>query len=132
LSHPSAGPVVEVSGLVRRYGDLVAANLPPVEGYETYCRERLGLGEVEWIAPQASRFRRNLAGHCWTSRAIRKRLIRAVKSEDLREIHPLGKSPLLRDGDVVLAESGAIVDHLVTRHGQGRLAPHHDDPGWPR
>ena len=50
----------------------------------------------------------------------------------MREIHPLGKSPMMRDGDLVLVESGAIVDHLVTRHGRGRLAPHHADAAWPR
>jgi glutathione S-transferase len=51
---------------------------------------------------------------------------------EMREIHELGKSPILRDGELVIAESGAIVDYLVTRHGRGRLAPHHDDPAWPR
>jgi glutathione S-transferase len=50
----------------------------------------------------------------------------------MRKIHPLGRSPLIRDGDVVLPESGAIVDYLVTRHGGGRLAPRHGDPAWPR
>jgi len=50
----------------------------------------------------------------------------------LREHHPLGKSPAIRDGDVRLIESGAIVDYLVTRYGQGRLAPRHDSPDWPR
>ena len=50
----------------------------------------------------------------------------------MREIHPLGKSPLIRDGDVVLPESGAIVDYIVTRHGGGRLAPRDSDPAWPR
>jgi glutathione S-transferase len=50
----------------------------------------------------------------------------------MREIHPLGKSPVLGDGELVLAESGAIVDYLVTRYGRGRLAPSHDDPAWPR
>lgn len=50
----------------------------------------------------------------------------------LREIHPLGKSPAIRDGDTVVIESGAIVDYLVTRYGQGRLAPPHDSPDWPR
>lgn len=49
----------------------------------------------------------------------------------MREIHPLGKSPIVRDGEVVLVESGAIVDYLVTRHGGGRLAPRHADPAWP-
>lgn len=45
----------------------------------------------------------------------------------LREVHPLGKSPLLRDGDRVIVESGAIVEHLVERAG-GRLAPPPGDP----
>src|SRR5262245_62457054 len=50
----------------------------------------------------------------------------------MRQIHPLGKSPLIRDGDVVLPESGAIIDYIVTRHGGGRLAPRHGDSAWPR
>ena len=48
---------------------------------------------------------------------------------ELRRIHPLGKSPVVTgDGDLVLAESGAIVETLLERHGQGRLAP---QPGTP-
>jgi glutathione S-transferase len=42
---------------------------------------------------------------------------------ELAEIHPLGKAPVLRDGDLVLAESGAIVEYVVARYGNGRLAP---------
>lgn len=45
---------------------------------------------------------------------------------ELAEIHPLGKAPIIRDGDLVLAESGAIVEYLVERHGGGRLAPRPD------
>jgi glutathione S-transferase len=41
----------------------------------------------------------------------------------LRAIHPLGKSPVITDGDLTLAESGAIVEYLVERYGAGRLAP---------
>jgi glutathione S-transferase len=41
----------------------------------------------------------------------------------LRAIHPLGKSPTVVDGDLTVAESGAIIDYLVERYGQGRLAP---------
>ncbi|HYL22891.1 MAG TPA: glutathione S-transferase [Burkholderiales bacterium] len=41
----------------------------------------------------------------------------------LREVHPLGKSPVLADGEVTLAESGAIIEYLVERHGGGRLRP---------
>ena len=47
---------------------------------------------------------------------------------ELKEIHPLGKSPALQDGDRVVIESAAILDHLVRRHGGGRLAP---DPATP-
>src|SRR5205814_5342225 len=39
----------------------------------------------------------------------------------LREIHALGKAPVIRDGDLTLAESGAIVQYVVERHGGGRL-----------
>lgn len=42
--------------------------------------------------------------------------------ESMREIHPLGKSPMLRDGDRVIIESGAIVEHIVETHAPG-LAP---------
>jgi glutathione S-transferase len=42
---------------------------------------------------------------------------------ELRAVHPLGKSPVIQDGEVTLAESGAILEYLVERHGGGRLAP---------
>ena len=42
--------------------------------------------------------------------------------QPLKEIHALGKAPVIRDGDTILAESGAIVDYIVHRHGGGRLA----------
>ena len=44
----------------------------------------------------------------------------------LKAIHPLGKSPVIRDGDLALAESGAIIEYLVGRYGNGRLAPARD------
>ena len=42
---------------------------------------------------------------------------------ELRRIHPLGKSPVITDGDLTLAESGAIIEYLVDRYGNGRLLP---------
>jgi glutathione S-transferase len=42
--------------------------------------------------------------------------------EALREIHALGKAPVIRDGDTALAESGAIVDYIVHRYAGDRLA----------
>jgi glutathione S-transferase len=50
----------------------------------------------------------------------------------LREIHPLGKSPIIRDGDTVLVESGAILEYIIQRHGNGRLAAAVDSPDYPR
>lgn len=42
---------------------------------------------------------------------------------DLLAVHPLGKSPILQDGDFTLVESGAILDYLVRHYGAGRMAP---------
>jgi glutathione S-transferase len=42
---------------------------------------------------------------------------------ELRQVHPLGKSPVITEGDITVAESGAILEYLVERHGQGRLIP---------
>jgi glutathione S-transferase len=42
---------------------------------------------------------------------------------ELRKVHPLGKSPVITDGDLVIAESGAIIEYLVERYGNGRLLP---------
>ena len=50
----------------------------------------------------------------------------------LKTIHALGKAPVIRDGDTVLAESGAIVEYIVNRHGGGRLAPRLDVPAYAR
>ena len=47
---------------------------------------------------------------------------------ELRAVHPLGKSPVITDGDLTIAESGAIVEYLVERYGNGRLVP---KPGTP-
>jgi len=42
---------------------------------------------------------------------------------ELRAVHPLGKSPVVTDGDVTVAESGAIIEYLVETYGAGRLEP---------
>jgi len=41
----------------------------------------------------------------------------------LRAVHPLGKSPVVTTEGLVLAESGAILESLIERHGNGRMAP---------
>ena len=42
---------------------------------------------------------------------------------ELRAVHPLGKSPVITDGDRTIAETGAIVEYLVGTYGEGRLVP---------
>ena len=51
---------------------------------------------------------------------------------ELRKIHPLGKSPVVTDDDLTLAESGAIVEYLVERYGDGCLAPARELPAYLR
>ena len=46
----------------------------------------------------------------------------------LREVHPLGKSPVITDGALTIAESGAILEYLVETHGKGRFAPKEGTP----
>jgi glutathione S-transferase len=43
--------------------------------------------------------------------------------ESLRAVHPLGKSPVIEDDGQVIAETGAIVEHLISRYGEGRFRP---------
>ena len=53
---------------------------------------------------------------------------------ELKAIHPLGKSPVITDGDVTVAESGAILEYLAERYGrdaQGELAGLLPQPGTP-
>lgn len=42
---------------------------------------------------------------------------------ELKAIHPLGKSPVITDGEQVVAESGAIIEYLIDHYGNGRLRP---------
>ena len=42
---------------------------------------------------------------------------------ELRAIHPLGKSPVITDGDTMVAESGAIIEYLIERYDKGKFIP---------
>jgi len=42
---------------------------------------------------------------------------------ELREVHPLGKSPVITDGGKTIAESGAIVEYLIDTYGKGKMKP---------
>jgi len=54
-----------------------------------------------------------------------------LKSDEHRARHPLGRIPVLDDGDVSIYESGAIVEYILERHKNGGLKPAVDAPEFP-
>lgn len=42
---------------------------------------------------------------------------------ELKEVHPLGKSPVMTDGPITIAESGAIIEYLIDTYGKGKFKP---------
>ena len=48
----------------------------------------------------------------------------------LRAVHPLGKAPVLTEEGMVVAETGAIVEYILERHGGGRLLPARASADW--
>ena len=49
---------------------------------------------------------------------------------DYKALHPIGAAPVITDGDLVLAESGAVVEYIVARYGRGRLTLPASDPDF--
>src|SRR4029077_14487403 len=49
---------------------------------------------------------------------------------ELAKIHPLGKSPVITDGDGRIAEAGAIVDYIIRRYGKGAMMPAPGSADW--
>jgi len=49
---------------------------------------------------------------------------------DYKALHPIGAAPVITDGDLVLAESGAVVDYIIAKYGKGRLTPASSDPAF--
>ncbi len=54
-----------------------------------------------------------------------------LKSDEHRARHPLGRVPVLDDGDIRIFESGAIIEYIVERHKNGGLKPAVDSPNFP-
>jgi glutathione S-transferase len=48
----------------------------------------------------------------------------------LKALHPLGAAPVIEDGGLLLAESAAIVEYIIVRHGGGRLKPGPEHPDY--
>jgi len=49
---------------------------------------------------------------------------------EYKALHPIGAAPLITDGELVLAESGAVIEYIVAKHGNGRLALAADHPDF--
>jgi glutathione S-transferase len=49
---------------------------------------------------------------------------------DYKALHPFGTAPVITDGDLVLAESGAIIDYIIAKYGSSRLAVNADSPDF--
>ncbi len=50
---------------------------------------------------------------------------------EYRALHPAGTAPIIRDGDLVMAESTAICEYISQRYGGGKLSVQSDDPNYP-
>ena len=55
----------------------------------------------------------------------------SLRAPEYQKVHPMGRVPVLEDGDVSIFESGAIVEYVLARHGGGRLRPAPDSPDFP-
>ena len=56
---------------------------------------------------------------------------RALRTPEYYKIHPMGRIPVLEDGDTRIYESGAIVQYLLARHGNGKFVPDVGAPSFP-
>ena len=69
-------------------GDVVAAMVPPLDDYEAYCQDCLGLGAVQWLHPRLSRSPANVATACWEDRVVRRKLLHALRDKAWLYLHP--------------------------------------------
>lgn len=65
----------------------------------------------------------------YTLRRYERDPVTILAPPELKALHPIGAAPVITDGDLVLAESGAIVEYIIAKYDNGRLAlaPGHDD-----
>ncbi len=56
---------------------------------------------------------------------------RAMREGEYLNVHPMGRVPTLEDGDVTIFESGAIVQYVLAKYGEGRLMPEPESPEFP-
>ncbi|MEM9587515.1 MAG: class II glutamine amidotransferase [Planctomycetota bacterium] len=69
-------------------GDWLATALPEVPGYQAYCRDMLDLPPLHWLTPDTQGQPIHLAEACWRDRRTRRTLVHAIRSNELRFVHP--------------------------------------------
>ena len=68
----------------------------------------------------------------YTAVAYQRNATTNLAPPELTAIHPLGKSPVIRDNGHVIIESGAIIDYLIRHYGHGRFQPAMNKPDYER
>lgn len=53
-----------------------------------------------------------------------------MRAPEYLQVHPLGRVPVLEDGEVRIFESGAIVEYVLAKYGDGRLVPDQSTPAF--
>ncbi|WP_077037951.1 glutathione S-transferase family protein [Pelomonas sp. KK5] len=69
-------------------------------------------------------------GLAYTLKRYERDPVTRLAPPELKALHPMGGAPLIEEDGLLLAESGAIVDYLMARHGGGRLALAPDHPDY--
>jgi glutathione S-transferase len=69
-------------------------------------------------------------GLAYTLRPHARDAVTRMSPPELKALHPLGAAPIIEDDGLVLAESAAIVEYLIVKHGGGRLKPGPDRPDY--
>lgn len=64
----------------------------------------------------------------YTLKPYRRDPVTRLAPPELKAVHPLGKSPVITDGETVVAETGAVIEYVLERYGHGRLEPARGTP----
>ena len=56
---------------------------------------------------------------------------KSMRTPEYLKVHPLGRVPALEDGDLTIFESGAIVQYVLDRYGNGTMVPNSASPDYP-
>lgn len=81
-------PLQDRARLRAAEGDTVISGCPETSGYEEYCDQVLGLGQVNWLRPEIPESSTQITSATWQSRQIRRSLIHAARSGGLKYVHP--------------------------------------------